>query len=161
AQGLLLAKIADAPGSLRTDLIASYEGNEAAWEFGSLLKPRFILEGGSKILELRITGTVQVPQPIAVELKLKPRTAYILEVELRSPASFDLVRFPDLNIPDSYPDSWNKDLAWSHYKVAFITPDWLEGEKVVTMELARVYDKDFIRFRALNLVELAAGEVAP
>ena len=140
------------------DLLGAYSDEEAKWEFGGLLKPRVQSLDGQDVLRIRIDGATQLVQPISLRVTLKSNTAYILNLEILSTAAFDLVRFPEDNIPDSYLDSWNRDLSWRQYSIVFVTPVFKDEQKDVLVELARIYDKGEIQFREIGLIEVVPND---
>ena len=140
------------------DLLGAYSDEEAKWEFGGLLKPRVQSLDGQDVLRIRIDGATQLVQPISLRVTLKSNTAYILNLEILSTAAFDLVRFPEDNIPDSYLDSWNRDLSWRQYSIVFVTPVFKDEQKDVLVELARIYDKGEIQFREIGLMEVVPND---
>jgi hypothetical protein len=142
-----------------TDLLASYsvEG-EIIWDFGDLLEASLSAVNGEEILQIEIEKSTQEVQPISLTLNLKSSTAYILEFELTSFAPYDLVRFPNASIPDSYVDSWNRSLSWTKHTVVFVTPSFSELETEASLELARIYDRGDIQFRKITLIEVVPNE---
>jgi hypothetical protein len=145
-----------APGVTDVNLLPSGSFRTLdGWEFGPLLSTRLGFEDGATILTADLVSPTQEVQPLSREVILKPGAAYVLNVELRAFAPFDLVRFPNHAIPDSYPDSWNQDLNWTKYSVVFVTPQWQNGEQEVLIEIARVYDRGSIQFRELSLTEIS------
>lgn len=158
ASGLIQSFRDDLPGHSSSDLLLSYELEPANWEFGPLLSPSLVAEEDAKTLVVEISGSTEDIQAITLHLPLKAGSAYILDVELRTFAPFDLLRFPGMSIPDTYADSWNQELNWSEYSIVFITPQWAEGERLVSLELARVFDKGSISFRQILLTEVALSE---
>ena len=159
ASGIIQTYGLSAVGNIRMDLISLFQQEQGrGWAFGAELTPRTMEEDEAAVLVVDIGQKTEEAQPIIVNLNLKANTAYILEVELRAFAQYDLLRFPDYEIPDSYLDSWNRDLDWTTHNVVFVTPDWPEDQRDVKIELARINDRGGIAFRVLNLVEVNAGE---
>ena len=142
-----------------TDLIASYSPDESnKWDFGERLEPNKISQDGTDILQIEIEKPTQEVQTISIDLSLRSNTAYILEIELLSFAPYDLVRFSNATIPDSYVDSWNRSLSWTSHEIVFVTPSFIGPEAEVSLELARVFDRGDIQFRKINLIEIVPNE---
>lgn len=142
--------------NVRIDLLSLFQQEDGkGWVFGPELTPRVVLEDGKAILVVEIEQKTDEVQPISISLNLKSSKAYIMEIELRAFAPYDLLRFPKTEIPDSFLDSWNRDLGWTRHSIVFITPHWPDGDKNVMVELARVYDRGDIWFRVIDLVEVS------
>jgi 4-amino-4-deoxy-L-arabinose transferase-like glycosyltransferase len=161
ASGILQTHRLVSINRISRNLVSLFGQEEGAWIFGPELTPDHIEVDGEPVLAVEINRKTDEIQPISLEWNLKPKTAYILEVELKSFAPYDLLRFPGYTIPDSFADSWNRDLEWTAHSIAFVTPDWPEAEKQVTIELARVYDRGSLWFRALDLKEVVRPKGEP
>ncbi len=159
ASGILEAYSHRLSDSERKDILLTYSGEgKGSWEFALQLTPSLIEENNEDALMVKIKGITKDTQSIYLTVNLKPKTAYILEIDLRATAPFDLVRFPNQDIPDSYLNSWNRDLNWTDYQIVFVTPNWTSDQNDVLMELARVYDSGRIWFRTVNIIELRADD---
>jgi hypothetical protein len=159
ASGLIQAYGLEQSQNSQIDLLESYfSGNLGIWRFGKFLEPSRLTENGDDILQIRIEKSTQEAQPFSVSLLLKSNTAYILEFEVLSFAPFDLVRFPELSIPDSHQDGWGRADSWTQYTVVFVTPTFSEERTEVFLELARVFDRGDIKFRRISLIEVVPIE---
>lgn len=139
---------------LSKNLLASFTtGGDIVWEFSDDLTPSVIIEDGNEVVSVEIDNKTDDIQTIVMEMHLRPGTAYLLEVEMKASAPFDLVRFAPSNIPDSYLDSWDRRLEWTTYSIVFVTPNWVTSERNVSLELARIFDRGSIWFRQVNLIE--------
>lgn len=141
------------------DLLAEFIATDGStWEFGRRLEPQVVSANGTTQLEVGIERQTDDEQPILLQIELRSRTAYILDIELTSFAPFDLVRFPDAQIPDSFLDSWNRAPEWEHFQVIFVTPEFETDTEKMTLELARLFDRGSIQFRAIELTEVSSLE---
>jgi hypothetical protein len=139
-----------------TDLLAEVAAclPNCNWSFTRLLTPEMVEDDSGNYLSIGIDRKTDEIQTIAIPVTLKSATAYILQLEMRSFAPFDLVRFDGYSIPDSYPDTWNRVTDWTTFNVVFVTPIWPTQDQAVSLELARVFDRGEIEFRQINLIEL-------
>jgi hypothetical protein len=155
ASGVILSNRLDIGIHQSSDLLATYSNNPLGlWEIAPLLRSELITDGEEIVLLLEIEQSTQEPQPVFTTVLLKRNTAYILDLELRSSAPFDLVRFPKVEIPDSYPDSWNKEFEWTRQQIVFVTPNWNEAMRPTQIELVRLYDRGELWFRQIRLIEV-------
>ncbi len=140
-----------------TDLLTQISAcvPDCNWSISPLLEPRIIGDGSDAYLSIHITSQTEETQFVKLPVRLGAATTYILHLEFRSFAPYDLVRLSDGAIPDSYSDSWNRDLDWKSLDIVFVTPAWSEGSRLVDLELARVFDRGEIEFRQIDLVELS------
>jgi hypothetical protein len=159
ASGLIDRYGSDLPGNQSIDMIQLYSDEPEEWRFDKLLEPQVLVQDGEQILQIQIEKSTEEIQVVSLELGLGASTAYLLDVELLSFAPFDLVRFPSDQIPDSFPDSWNRESSWTRYQIAFVTPSFEDGQpREVVLELVRMYDRGSILFRRLDLIEVSPSE---
>lgn len=139
-----------------TDLLAQINAcvPDCNWSISPLLESQIVGDGSDAYLSIHITSQTEEIQFVKLPVHLGAATTYILRLEFRSFAPYDLVRFPDNTIPDSYSDSWNRDLDWKSLDIVFVTPVWPEGSRLVELEVARVFDRGEIEFRQIDLIEL-------
>lgn len=156
----IVEEAADAlPGLVNQDLLAPIIGDEEIdWELSPMLMAEVVEQDGEVALELRLSEPTEEIQTVAFGLQLKPGTVYLLDVEVKTSAPIDLVRFPDWNIPDSYMDHWDRSLQWEDHSIVFVTPHWGSEEKLVKLELVRTFGDGLIWFRKLNLTEVSVGQ---
>jgi hypothetical protein len=159
ASALFADLAAEQPAEARTDILAAYADCQPAcdWEFSKFLTPELITAEGATYLSVGIDRKTDEIQSIQLPLQLNSATAYVLELELRSFAPFDLARFAGEQIPDSYLDSWNRATDWTTFQILFVTPQWAEASRQVEFELARVFDRGGIDLRRILLVEIGAA----
>lgn len=158
ASGIILEEGAKLPSNHTTDLLAQHLEGNMDWILGEQLDSAAILVDGTPVIEIQIDGSTQDQQPIAMPVRLRRNTAYILDLEFTAFAPIDFVRFLESPIPDSQPDRWSRELSWTSLQIIFITPSFSQETQTVQLELARIYDRGEVRFRKINLIEIRPND---
>ncbi|MBX3046479.1 MAG: glycosyltransferase family 39 protein [Anaerolineales bacterium] len=113
--------------------------------------------GNDRTMVIALQEVSPEAQTASIQINLEPKSIYLLELEAQGSLPIDLVRFPDLRIPDSYGDHWEHNFGLTSYSIIFVTPPSLDSSELTTLELFRVYDHGSIEFRSINLTRVPAG----
>lgn len=143
------------PGNTTFDLLASGMEAEANWVLGPQLIREVVTDSGERLLEVRIDDFTPDTQAIQAPVLLKSGTAYILDIEFTAFAPANLVEIQKPFIPDSSPEGWERQPDWASYQIAFVTPEFLEDDQEVLIDIASIYDRGSIRFRRIELIEIS------
>ncbi|MCL4257893.1 MAG: hypothetical protein KJZ53_05100, partial [Anaerolineales bacterium] len=156
---LLATEVVKSAPSEMTETIDLLKSEASDWLISPLLGLSFSNTGNwnDRYMVITLQEVSPEAQTASIQIDLEPESIYLLELEAQGSLPIDLVRFPDLRIPDSYRDRWEHNLGLTSYSIVFVTPPSLDSSELTTLELFRVYDHGSIEFRSINLTRVPAG----